>query len=73
MTESIASQIVLAARPHGHSQASDFRLEERAVPTPDAPQHLQPQQERSRVPVDRWARSSSQCVLGKHDAQTYIP
>ncbi len=40
MTESIARQIVLAARPHGHPQASDFRLEERAVPTPDAGQIL---------------------------------
>jgi NADPH-dependent curcumin reductase len=40
MTEGIARQIVLAARPHGHLQASDFRLEERVVPTPDAGQIL---------------------------------
>ena len=36
MTEKIARQIVLAARPHGRPKPSDFRLEEIAIPTPGA-------------------------------------
>src|SRR5712692_11449992 len=36
MTEKIARQVVLAARPHGRPQPSDFRLEETAIPTPSA-------------------------------------
>jgi NADPH-dependent curcumin reductase CurA len=38
MTEKIARQVVLAARPHGRPMPSDFRLEETAVPTPSAGQ-----------------------------------
>jgi NADPH-dependent curcumin reductase CurA len=34
MTEKIARQVVLAARPHGRPKPSDFRLEETAIPTP---------------------------------------
>ena len=40
MTEKIARQIVLAARPHGRPKPSDFRLEETAIPTPSAGQVL---------------------------------
>jgi NADPH-dependent curcumin reductase len=40
MTEKIARQIVLAARPHGRPQPSDFRLEETAIPTPNSGQFL---------------------------------
>jgi NADPH-dependent curcumin reductase CurA len=40
MTEKIARQIVLAARPHGRPKPSDFRLEETAIPTPNAGQVL---------------------------------
>src|SRR5438105_2798691 len=40
MRSKIARQIVLAARPHGQPQLSDFRLEETAVPTPSAGQVL---------------------------------
>jgi NADPH-dependent curcumin reductase CurA len=40
MTEKIAHQIVLAARPHGRPQPSDFRLEETAIPTPNSGQFL---------------------------------
>jgi NADPH-dependent curcumin reductase CurA len=36
MTAAKARQIVLAARPHGRPKASDFRLEETAIPTPGA-------------------------------------
>ena len=36
MTEKIARQVVLAARPHGRPQPRDFRLEETAIPTPSA-------------------------------------
>jgi NADPH-dependent curcumin reductase CurA len=36
MTDSIARQIVLAARPHGRPQPSDLRLEEAAIPVPGA-------------------------------------
>ena len=35
-----ARQIVLAARPKGRPQLSDFRLEETAIPTPAAGQLL---------------------------------
>ena len=34
MTEKIARQVVLVARPHGRPKPSDFRLEETAIPTP---------------------------------------
>src|ERR1700720_3485146 len=40
MTEAKARQIVLAARPQGKPQLTDFRLEETAVPTPGAGQVL---------------------------------
>jgi NADPH-dependent curcumin reductase len=40
MTDARAHQIVLAARPHGKPQLTDFRLEETAVPTPRAGQVL---------------------------------
>ena len=40
MAEKIARQIVLAARPQGRPQPSDFRLEETAIPTPSAGQVL---------------------------------
>src|SRR3954471_1706353 len=40
MTEAKARQIVLAARPQGNPQLSDFRLEEIAVSTPHAGQVL---------------------------------
>src|ERR687891_2074350 len=40
MAEKVARQIVLAARPRGKPQLSDFRLEETAVPTPSASQIL---------------------------------
>ena len=40
MTERTARQIVLAARPHGRVQLSDFRVEETAVPVPGAGQIL---------------------------------
>lgn len=40
MTDKIARQIVLAARPHGPPKPSDFRLEETAIPTPSAGQIL---------------------------------
>jgi NADPH-dependent curcumin reductase CurA len=36
----MARQIVLAARPHGRPQPSDFRLEEIAIPTPASGQLL---------------------------------
>jgi NADPH-dependent curcumin reductase CurA len=38
MTEAKARQIVLAARPQGKPQLTDFRLEEIAIPTPGAGQ-----------------------------------
>jgi NADPH-dependent curcumin reductase len=34
MTATLAHQIVLAARPQGKPQSTDFRLEETAIPTP---------------------------------------
>jgi NADPH-dependent curcumin reductase len=40
MTEKIARQIVLAARPQGHPKPSDFRLEETPIPTPSEGQIL---------------------------------
>src|SRR5882762_10141906 len=40
MTEVKARQIVLAARPQGKPQLTDFRLEETAMPTPGAGQVL---------------------------------
>jgi len=40
MNKSISRQIVLAARPHGKPQLTDFRLEETAIPTPSAGQLL---------------------------------
>ena len=40
MTEAKARQIVLAARPQGKPQLTDFRLEETAIPTPGAGQVL---------------------------------
>jgi NADPH-dependent curcumin reductase len=40
MNEAKARQIVLAARPHGKPQLTDFRLEETAIPTPRAGQVL---------------------------------
>src|SRR5713226_4649913 len=40
MTEAKARQIVLAARPQGTPQLTDFRLEETAIPTPGAGQVL---------------------------------
>src|SRR5436309_13603374 len=40
MTEKIARQIVLAARPQGRPKPSDFRLEETEIPTPSAGQVL---------------------------------
>ena len=40
MTLFIARQIVLAARPQGTPQLTDFRLEETAIPTPAAGQLL---------------------------------
>jgi NADPH-dependent curcumin reductase len=40
MTEVKARQIVLAARPQGKPQLTDFRLDETAIPTPNAGQVL---------------------------------
>ncbi len=40
MTASRARQIVLAARPKGKPELTDFRLEETAIPTPEAGQLL---------------------------------
>jgi NADPH-dependent curcumin reductase CurA len=40
MTEATARQILLAARPHGKPQLTDFRLEETGIPTPSAGQVL---------------------------------
>src|SRR5437773_3606353 len=40
MNETRARQIVLAARPQGKPQLTDFRLEEAAIPTPSAGQVL---------------------------------
>src|SRR5207249_8615261 len=40
MNETKARQIVLAARPQGKPQLTDFRLEEPAIPTPSAGQVL---------------------------------
>src|SRR6267142_4000894 len=40
MTEAQARHIVLAARPHGRPQLTDFRLEDTAIPTPRAGQVL---------------------------------
>ena len=40
MTEATARQIVLAARPHGKPQLTDFRLEETAIPMPRVGQVL---------------------------------
>jgi NADPH-dependent curcumin reductase CurA len=40
MTLSMARQIVLAARPQGTPQLTDFRLEDTAIPTPAAGQLL---------------------------------
>ena len=40
MTEAKARQIVLAARPQGKPQLTDFRLEETAIPTPTSGQVL---------------------------------
>src|SRR6266852_4371743 len=40
MTGAAARQIVLAARPRGKPQLTDFRLEETAIPTPSAGQVL---------------------------------
>jgi NADPH-dependent curcumin reductase CurA len=40
MTAAKARQIVLAARPQGRPQLTDFRLEETAIPTPSAGQVL---------------------------------
>jgi NADPH-dependent curcumin reductase len=40
MTLSMARQIVLAARPQGKPQLTDFRLEETAIPTPASGQLL---------------------------------
>jgi NADPH-dependent curcumin reductase len=36
MNEAKARQIVLAARPQGKPQLTDFRLQETAIPTPSA-------------------------------------
>src|ERR1700741_3795607 len=40
MTEKIARQVVLAARPHGSPKPGDFRLEETPIPTPSDGQIL---------------------------------
>src|SRR4029077_3739882 len=40
MTDAKARHIVLAARPQGKPQLTDFRLEETAIPTPRAGQVL---------------------------------
>ena len=40
MTASLARQIVLASRPNGKPQLSDFRLEETEVPAPASGQLL---------------------------------
>ena len=40
MTASLAHQILLAARPKGIPQLSDFRLEETEIPTPASGQLL---------------------------------
>jgi len=40
MTGAKARQIVLAARPQGKPQLTDFRLEETTIPTPGAGQVL---------------------------------
>jgi hypothetical protein len=40
MTASLARQIVLAARPQGKPQLTDFRLEETEIPTPASGQLL---------------------------------
>ena len=40
MTATLARQIVLAARPRGKPQLTDFRLEETEIPTPASGQLL---------------------------------
>src|SRR6202008_913342 len=40
MTEKLARQVVLAARPQGKPQLTDFRLEETPIPTPASGQLL---------------------------------
>jgi NADPH-dependent curcumin reductase CurA len=40
MAKKIARQIVLAARPQGKPQLTDFRLEETAIPAPSTGQVL---------------------------------
>src|SRR5246127_296120 len=40
MTTPLARQIVLAARPQGRPQLTDFRLEETEIPTPGSGQLL---------------------------------
>jgi NADPH-dependent curcumin reductase CurA len=56
MTTSIARQIVLAARPQGKPQLTDFRLEETAIPTPASGQLLLGVQYLSLDPV--WSKNS---------------
>src|SRR6202045_652143 len=53
MTLSMARQIVLAARPQGKPQLTDFRREETAIPTPGAGQVLLRGQYLSRDPYMR--------------------
>ncbi len=57
MTLSMARHIVLAARPQGKPQLTDFRLEETAIPTPSAGQVLLRVQYLSLDPV--WLKISA--------------
>jgi hypothetical protein len=53
MTASRAREIVLAARPQGKPQLTDFRLEETEIPTPASGQLLLAAQHRSLDPYMR--------------------
>src|ERR1700731_645036 len=64
MTLSMARQIVLAARPQGKPQLTDFRREETAIPTPGAGQVLLRVQYLSRDPYMRG---------GMDDRKSYAP
>jgi len=66
MSAARARQIVLAARPHGKPRATDFRLEETAVPGPGPGQVLLRVQHLS---LDR-RRPSSACSKGATSASS---
>jgi NADPH-dependent curcumin reductase CurA len=64
----MAHQIVLAARPHGRPQPSDFRLEEIAIPTPASGQLLFEVQYLSLDPYMR-GRMDDRNFLAKYAAE----